>query len=642
MNKLLSCIVAFFLVSCVWAAPASDPEPSPFISRLSLPDGATMRIGKGDINFIAYSPDSKRIAAASSIGVWIYDAGFGKEIALLRGHTSGFSSAAYSPDGKRIVSASRDGAIQVWDAASNRAEDALLYTLSQTAITAAYSPDSKTIAGGSYDGTIRIWNADDGALLNTLEGHTDDVRSVAYSPDGKTIASGSRDGTARIWDADTGDLLRILEENSSNVSGMYNIVSVAYSPDGKTIVSGNDKARIWDADTGDLLHILGETDGSVAYSPDGKLIAFDGLSESRKGTVSGITIWNAAYGSSSQPFTLDVGPNMVAFSPDGHNLAAGNFTGIYIWNIEIHERIHRISGHGSDVAYAMPTPDGSGIAVARYTEPLRIWDPKTGALLKEIPKADGKMGAFSPDGRLAADVDRFNDTIRIIDIETDSTIHALIGHTKEITAVAFSPDGKTLVSSSNDATVLLWNVKTGARLHMPAAHTGAIYSAAYSPDGRAIVTAAGDKTARIWNAETGQLLKTLDEHTGWVYSAAYSPDSKKIVTASRDETARIWNAETGQLLKTLGHTNEVLCAAYSPDGKTIASASDDLMVRIWSAETGELLKTLEGHTARIRWVRYLSDSKTLASASMDGTVLIWDASNLMGSGGDAPEGDQTD
>ena len=116
MNRRFSWIGALFLISCVWAASASDPKPSPYTSRLSLPDGAKMRVGKGQIYSVAYSPDSRRIAAASSIGVWIYDADFGKEIALLRGHTRRVNSAAYSPDGTRIVSASDDKTVRIWDA----------------------------------------------------------------------------------------------------------------------------------------------------------------------------------------------------------------------------------------------------------------------------------------------------------------------------------------------------------------------------------------------------------------------------------------------------------------------------------------------------------------------------------------------
>ena len=627
---------AFFLVSCVWAASASDPEPSPYISRVSLPDGATMRIGKGEINSIAYSPDSRRIAAASSIGVWIYDAGFGKEIALLGGHTSGFSSAAYSPDGKRIVSTSStwDDTIRVWDAASNRAEDALLYTLPQNARTAAYSPDGKTIASGGSDNAIRLWNADDGALLNTLEGHTYTVRSVAYSPDGKRIVSGSLDGTARIWDAESGDLLRVLEGHKRDVR------SVAYSPNGKRIVSGSmdGTARIWSSDTGGLLHILDKESKtgwgkvySVAYSMDGRLIACGGY----YGGLIEIRMWNAN-GSPRRPFELNVGPNYVAFSPDGHSLAAGHHRGIYIWNIEIGERVHTISGHNNNAYYTMFTPDGKGFAAAGSSEPLRIWDLETGELLKRFLPAGGQCGAFSPDGNLVAIASL--GMIHIVDVETAS--RNLLRTGLDINALAFSPDGKTLVSSSSDATIRIWNVSTGALLKAFKGHTKGVNSAAYSPDGKTIVSAGANKTVRIWNAATGALLNTLEGHTRDVNSAAYSPDSKTIVSAGNDSAVRIWNAESGAPLHTLeGHRGDVNSAAYSPDGNTVASGNDDNTVRIWNAETGALLNTLEGHMGSVRWVGYSSDGKTLASASDDGTVLIWDVSNLMGSGGEAPEGD---
>ncbi|MDE0021940.1 MAG: hypothetical protein OXT69_11250 [Candidatus Poribacteria bacterium] len=109
----------FFIVCCVFEASA-DPTPSPFISQLGLPDGAKLRIGRGRINSLAYSPYGRRLAVAGSIGVWIYDALFGREIALLRGHTELVLSAEYSPDGKRIVSGSGDKTVRIWDAGSGK------------------------------------------------------------------------------------------------------------------------------------------------------------------------------------------------------------------------------------------------------------------------------------------------------------------------------------------------------------------------------------------------------------------------------------------------------------------------------------------------------------------------------------------
>ena len=121
--------------------------------RWGLPEGATARLGKGEISDISYSPDGARLAVASSIGIWIYDAYTGAEISLFTGHTRPVNSVAFSPDGG-------------------------------------------TIASGSSDNTIRLWNAVTGAQVHTLKGHTTEVDSVAFSPDGGTIAS---DGVQRRY-----------------------------------------------------------------------------------------------------------------------------------------------------------------------------------------------------------------------------------------------------------------------------------------------------------------------------------------------------------------------------------------------------------------------------------------------------------
>ena len=130
-------------------------------TQIGLPEGATMRLGKGSVNEIAYSPDGTRLAVASSIGIWLYDTTTGDGLALLSGHAS-------------------------------------------SVISVAFSPDRNTIASGSRDKTVQLWNAHTGKRLRTLNGHSDRVNSVSFSPDGNTIASGSSDQTVRIWNAWTG------------------------------------------------------------------------------------------------------------------------------------------------------------------------------------------------------------------------------------------------------------------------------------------------------------------------------------------------------------------------------------------------------------------------------------------------------
>jgi WD40 repeat protein len=114
-------------------------------------------------------------------------------------------------------------------------------------------------------------------------------------------------------------------------------------------------------------------------------------------------------------------------------------------------------------------------------------------------------------------------------------------------------------------------------------HEGAVLGAAFSPDGRRIVTASQDKTARIWDADTAREIAVLRGHEGTVYSAAFDPGGSRIVTASQDRTARIWDADTAREIAVLrGHEGFVISAAFSPDGRRIVTASYDKTARIWN------------------------------------------------------------
>ena len=117
------------------------------------------------------------------------------------------------------------------------------------------------------------------------------------------------------------------------------------------------------------------------------------------------------------------------------------------------------------------------------------------------------------------------------------------GHTAEVTSAAFSPDGKRVVTASDDTTARVWDVGSGKPLATLRGHTYPVTSAAFSPDGKRVVTASGDKTARVWDADSGKTLAPLQGHTGTVFSAAFSPDGKRVVTASADHTARVWSLD---------------------------------------------------------------------------------------------------
>lgn len=176
---------------------------------------------------------------------------------------------------------------------------------------------------------------------------------------------------------------------------------------------------------------------------------------------------------------------------------------------------------------------------------------------------------------------------------------------------------------------------------MPKGHTEDIYTACYSPDGRCIVTASDDYTAKVWDAETLQVLGTLKGHSDAVNSAIYSPDGNRIITASRDKTAIIWDAKTLQIIGPLkGHENEIKYACYSRNGDRIVTASLDGSVIIWDAESRNILCTLKHENdpqkskafSGINFACFSPDGNKVVTAGVDGIALIWNAKTFEKSG----------
>jgi len=200
----------------------------------------------------------------------------------------------------------------------------------------------------------------------------------------------------------------------------------------------------------------------------------------------------------------------------------------------------------------------------------------------------------------------------------------LIGHKECVWPIAFSPDGKRIVSGSDDKTIKVWDVTSGAELMTLRGHKDAVYYIAFSSDGKRFVSGSVDKTLKVWDLATGRELITLHGHDSQVQSTAFSPDGRRIVSGSADETIKVWDAETGAELMTLrGHKNNVYTVAFSLDGERIISGGSDGTVRVWDARTGGELMTLRGHESIVSRLSISPDGKHIISASTDGTVKVW-------------------
>jgi hypothetical protein len=204
-------------------------------------------------------------------------------------------------------------------------------------------------------------------------------------------------------------------------------------------------------------------------------------------------------------------------------------------------------------------------------------------------------------------------------------LRSLEGHTDVVTAVALSPDGRTIVSGADDCTVKVWDAYDGRLLRSLAGHTDWVRAVALSPDGRTIVSGADDCTVKVWDARDGRLLRSLEGHTSSVNAVAISPDGRTIVSGADDCTVKVWDAYDGRLLRSLeGHTAGVRAVALSPDGRTIVSGAADGTVKVWDASDGRLLRSLEDHTDGVNAVAVSPDGRWIVSGTADGAVSVWD------------------
>lgn len=207
----------------------------------------------------------------------------------------------------------------------------------------------------------------------------------------------------------------------------------------------------------------------------------------------------------------------------------------------------------------------------------------------------------------------------------------LHAHDDRVTSVAFSADGQTMASGSNDNTIVLWDVASGLPLTPPlTGHEDNVLSIDFSPVDQIVASAGDDKTIRLWDAATGQSINPpLTGHTSSVSSVNFSPDGQALAS-SGGKTIILWDLTSSPPLSSTltGHSGPVRTVSFSPDGQILASGSDDETIILWDVVTGEPFgPPLIGHTDLVRSVSFSPDGQILASASENGIIILWDMSD---------------
>ncbi len=304
-----------------------------------------------------------------------------------------------------------------------------------------------------------------------------------------------------------------------------------------------------------------------------------------------------------------------ALARESHWLrTAPEATAALVWN-----RL-RLSGWSADEIDAQLQVPGGRFLRVRYGTTRA-----SPALVRTLVGHSGSVNActVTPDGRRVVSGSE-DGTLKVWDLESGRVVATLEGHAGEVRACAVTPDGRRVISGSEDGTLKVWDLESGRVVATLRGHAGSVNACAVTADGRA-VSASEDGTLQVWDLERGRVLAVLQGHTGWVRSCAVTADGRRVVSASVDGTLKVWDLERGFEVATLeGHTDWVRACTVTADGRRAISASADQTLRVWDLERGQVLATLEGHANLVEACAVTADGRRAISASYDRTLKVWD------------------
>jgi WD40 repeat protein len=431
------------------------------------------------------------------------------------------------------------------------------------------------------------------------------INAVDMTLDGQKVAAG-RANVVQVYDVDSG--LEIV-----SLGGHKDLIqSLRYSPDGTLLAAGSYQiVTLWTVPTGSLRKSLSGHDGpilSMAVAPDGRTAVSGGRDRT-------IRVWNLAEGKLLRTLAAPVPVTALAIIANGRSLIYGGGDGTIRWLDSGHGRERLLmKGHTGavlDLAVLSDSPGAMRIVSAAEDGTARIWtihhpfDTPAGGKTAKVP--------------------------------VESPPLVLSGHKGPVRALGITPDGRTIVTGGDDATVTFWGASDGKTQGAPLAsgHAGAILAVAISPDGKLLLTGSADKTARVIARNDGKVIRTLAHHNAPVRSVAFSPAGDRLATADERGGLKVWETATGQGVIAFGHVapggspiQPIQKVSFSGIG-SLVSASADGTLKTWNF-SGEWTahKTLGTHVFRVLALDFSPDGRLLAAGggqpSRSGEVKIWE------------------
>jgi WD40 repeat protein len=557
-----------------------------FIRSLAIPYDPNAQLT--DVRSVAISPDSTLIAAGveqynagsqTSFGaVQIWRISNGMLVQNFTGYGAAVNSVAFSPDGQYVASGSSDRSLKVWRIAdgtlvSNRFDHA------ERVNAVAFSPNGQWLATASSDDTAKLYRTSKWALERTFTGHTDDVLSIAFSPDSNRLATASWDQTILLWNVPDGNVALSLVHGS-------NVFSAAFASDGRTLASGawNGSIKLWDPNRGVLIDTL--------------------------------------LGHSAPVLTL-------AFSPDSQTVASGSWHPEYaikLWWVPS-KRVSLIRGlklnvtnHSSSISDLIFNVNAQLLSGADTT--ARFWDAVNGQFLKMINATTFVTTmALSPDGQLIA-LPGANHTVKIYRTSDGGLIQTLVGHTQEVTGLAFSHDGTLLASGAffdgNNDVIKLWNVSNWTLVRQLSGPFlfGPFVDINFSADDT-LLAASCEGVPAVWQVSDGTFLRGFPV----VGLTRFSPDGTLFVIGSNP--VRVYRTSDWLEVASLSDQNQAL--AFTPDSHYLGVAGKS-QIQFWRVSDWTLQlfydQELGYNGFGVTSLTFSPDASRFAYGRMDAVVAV--------------------
>ncbi len=582
-----------------------------------------------------FSPDGKTFLGATRASTsQLWEVATGRPVGFLLKGGAPFrvaiqTAAAFSADGRLLATAERSVA-RVWDATTGmrlgaEVEDRLPTGLVLDIDGLALSADGKRL--WTIGGYLWAWETATGKRLQ--KPREEGGSCLVLSPDDETLFTGHGNHVLR-WKANelaVGPTRFITFGNPDEGCARLHL-----SPDGKTLltVSSKNNLRFWDTATGK------PTCPEIALDspPISAMLRCDGKAALTMGKNSGVQEWDVATGKRIGPRWEYKFGLAAHYTPDGANVLIASVDAVS-WKapLRLHSRQsatgelrplgpHAPMQHGSPVTALACHPGEPLLLTGSADGKARLWHTVTGQARVTAPTGDKEIlaAAFLADGAFL--VCSADGVLRRWDPGARKFLEQPGGTTASRLAV-FAPGGNLLATADADGKVRLrypLSVKPGPVL----APTSIVRVLAFSADGRALLTAGKDQRAQLWNTADGKLLVETPAQTQPILAAAFHPDGRRFVTGE-DGFVRQWDRATGKAIgPPIRHAKPVVLTAFDAEGRVLLTADTDGVTRLWESDSHVPVGIPLVHPAAVRCAAFSADGRHVLTGCDDGLARVWE------------------